>query len=237
MKQASLNAMERDLQVILDEATGPEASKLLAKTWREAHGEVVAAGVARGGVAPDYDVAVDNQKGKSVDTAERIIVSIYDYRREVVDFAMEALIKASPKRSGAYVKGHSIYVNGKPVGQSCPPLKETDKVFIANVMPYARRLEIGRTKSGRSFVIQVPNRIYERTAKTIVTPLYRRIVTTSFNYVDLSGAHIIKGGLGATYKAEGERVGVGPGKPVVRKRRQKVGEKVRYPAIFFEAVD
>lgn len=237
MKQSALRGMERDLKVILDEATGPEASKLLAKTWREAHAEVIAAGQARGGVPPDFEVAVDSQKGKAVDAAEKIIVSIYDYRREVIDFAMEALIKASPKRSGAYIRGHSIYVNGKPVGQSCPPLKETDRVFIANSVPYARRLEIGRTKSGRSFVIQVPNRIYESVAKKIVSPLYRRVVSVSFNYVDLSNAHVIKGGLGATYKYEGARTGIGPGKPVIHKRRQQTGQTIRFPAIYIDRID
>ena len=43
-----------------------------------------------------------------------------------------------------------------------PPLA-SEYVFL-NTVPYARKIEIGKTESGRDFVIQVPNRIYERTA-------------------------------------------------------------------------
>lgn len=236
MKPESLKAMERDLKVILDEATGPAASKFLADTWRGAHNEVMDEGRRRARVDPGFTVAADNDQRKPPEQARNIIVSNYDYRREVANATMDALDKASPKQSGAYVRAHTIFVNGKPVGKVCPPISLTDQLFIANPMPYARRLEIGRTKSGRSFVLQVPSRIYERVAKSAITPQYRNVAKISFRYVDLTGAHVITGGLGGSYLVEGTRHGVGPGAGRAVKRRQKVGEKIRFPAIFIEAM-
>lgn len=236
MKQQALRAMERDLRVILDEAAGAGTPNALAEVWRGAHEDVMRAAQARKGVPPAFVVAVDNDRSKAPEAAQRIIVSLYDYRREIVTATIDALDRASPRRSGDYIRAHTIFVNGSPVGKVCPPLAEADKVFVANPVPYARRLEIGRTKSGRPFVIQVPPRIYERVAKTEILVKYRNLVRIKFQYVDLSGAHVIKGGLSPAYAAEGEFRGVGPGKRVMRKRRQKVGEAIRFPAIYIEAL-
>lgn len=237
MKLTALKAMERDLKVILDDTlSGPETSKALASAWRGAHEDVLRDAQGRSGTVPAFDVAVDQKRGKPVETAEKIIVSVYDYRREIVDFIVEALIKASPKKTGAYINAHTVFVNGEPVGQKCPALKESDTVFVANPLPYARRIEIGRTRAGRTFTIVVPNRIYERVAKSTVKPLYRSIAEVSFRYVDLSGSYVTKGKLGPTYMVEGQHLGVGPGKGITRKRRQKAGTPVSFPAIFVEAI-
>lgn len=240
MNANQLKAMEQTLTLTLRDLTGPAASRELADVWRGAHGEVVAAARARAGVEPDYLVAVDNQQGKPVEQAQQAIVSLYDYRREVATATLAALIRNSPKRSGAYIAGHTVYVNGHPVGQQVPPLKPGDSVFIANTVPYARRLEIGRTAAGRSFVVQVPERIYERTAKREIAPVYRNVVKVVFEYVDLAGAYTVKGGLGASYlvsERRQRRSKLGEaGTQKRRLRRQKVGEPIRFPAIRIEAL-
>ena len=59
---------------------------------------------------------------------------------------------------------HTVYINGSPVGDRVPKtIQPGDEIMIANPVPYARRLEIGRAQHGaRPFLISVPNRIYER---------------------------------------------------------------------------
>lgn len=258
MKQQALRAMERDLRVILDEVSGPEASKVLAATWRKAHDEVMQAAQRRKGVPPSFVVAVDNDRNKALETARNIIVSNYDYRREIVMATIDALDKASPRKSGDYVRAHTIFVNGKAVGKVCPPLSETDTVFIANPLPYARRLEVGKTKSGRTFVLHVPPRIYERVYKEIRS-IYRDISSTKFGYVDLSNAYVVTGGMqqrtpryatGEVRKqTQTHWIGTGSdGTPAhwqtfekggakTRIRRQKTREPVRAPAIHIFAVN
>jgi hypothetical protein len=76
----------------------------------------------------------------------------------------DTLIERSPHLSGAYKRGHTLYADGAevPIGGRIP---DADEYVFANHVPYARRLEIGKTKSGRPFLIEVPNRIYYHTAK------------------------------------------------------------------------
>lgn len=238
MKPQALKALERDLRVILEDATGPDASRALAKAWKGAHEDVLRQAAGRSGVAPGFTVAADNDQSKSVETAQSIIVSVYDYRREVTDAIIAALIANSPKRSGAYMRGHMIYVNGKPVGQSCPVLKEDDAVSISNTVAYARRLEIGKSKSGKPFVIQVPPRIYERTMKE-VRGTYRNVAKLWFTYravirstqVDqdktFSRGRWRKGGIGA-------RAATGSFEKTLTPAEHNKSD-IRYPTIVIEA--
>jgi hypothetical protein len=63
-------------------------------------------------------------------------------------------------------------------------------VFI-NLVPYARRLEIGKTKDGRDFLISVPNRIYERTYKEAKSR-FGNIAKITFTYESAVGAYRLK---------------------------------------------
>lgn len=79
----------------------------------------------------------------------------------------EQLVARSPVVSGAYRQGHTLYVDGTevPIGGSIRPPAEAEEYVFINPLPYARKIEVGKTKAGRAFVIQVPNHIYERVAK------------------------------------------------------------------------
>jgi len=90
----------------------------------------------------------------------------YERRTHIVEQALALLRDMSPKRSGAYRDGHMMLINGNPV-LDLSGYREGDEVSITNVMPYARRLEVGKTESGRDFVMQVPSRIYFRAAQAL----------------------------------------------------------------------
>jgi hypothetical protein len=76
----------------------------------------------------------------------------------------DTLIERSPHLSGAYKRGHTLYADGTevPIGGRIP---DADEYVFANHVPYARRLEVGKTKAGRPFLIEVPNKIYWHTAR------------------------------------------------------------------------
>lgn len=75
----------------------------------------------------------------------------------------------SPVLSGDYRDGHALYADGEfvmgaaDVSESSD-LPAADEFSFTNTVPYARKIEFGKTQSGRDFVIQVPSHIYERTA-------------------------------------------------------------------------
>lgn len=204
----------------------------LLRVARDGHAKIMADAVKRSGTAPDFE-AYANKPGNTNLASVRLpgpIVYLYRYRAEMIVEALRALREASPVVSGRYRNSHTLYVNGVAVVGIPRSLAPTDEVFISNPVPYARRLEIGRTTSGRSFVLQVQPRIYERVAKNILIPKYRSAAKISFGYVSLPGAYRIKGALPSHYRTD-----IAP-EGRVRKRRQKVGEAIRAPAIIFEVL-
>jgi hypothetical protein len=189
--------------------------------------------VAAIGYAPKYQTTVDGRQGASP-LAVRVDGGriVFDFElfsesiKEVVAEAFKALRDASPVISGTYRDGHGLYVNGERV-EEVPPasIKPTDRIMISNPVPYARRIEVGMTKSGRAFVMQVPNHIYERVAKVILTPRFGNQLKIRFDYVDLSAA-------------EGNALSV-PARRIRGGERGDRSAKVdirKAPAIFIEAI-
>lgn len=231
MPSAALQAIRQTVKVQWPQSCERGAKAHLIRTARAGHARIMG-DARRMGFQPAW-VAYANHPGNRDIASVKIpgpIVYEYKYFADVVQFALDALRKASPVRSGDYVGSHTLYVNGQPVDAIPARLSASDEIWIANPVPYARRLEIGKTKAGRDFVIQVPNRIYERVAKQVVLPRFRNSAKVSFGYVTIPNAHVIKGGLSSHYatgRAAGKRGG-----GTMRKRRQRVGEMVRAPAIF-----
>lgn len=160
-----------------------------------------------------------------------------DMLRDVLVFALQELRSGSPVISGDYRNGFSVYVNGEAVEGVPEAFSDGDEIAISNPVPYARRIEVGMTKSGRSFVMQIKPRFIERIAKRVLIPRFGKFVKIEFNYWNVPDAHIIKGKLASHYQTTGYG-GLGRrskkgGTLHWRKRRQKVGEAVQAPAIFF----
>lgn len=179
----------------------------------------------RAGVIPEWSAYANTPSNTNLQSVRLPgpIVYTYRYFREILLVAVHALEVASPVRSGAYKNAHTVYVDGVEASPSAK-IEFGQRIIIANPLPYARRLEIGKTESGRDFLISVPNRIYERVAK-ILLQRYRNVAKISFGYANIPGAHIIKGRLPSHYS-------IGKGRR--RKRRQVAGDTVKAPAIFIE---
>jgi hypothetical protein len=222
MTRASLAAFKQTVTVAWPLHAKRDGKALLVRTAKQGHARIMRDAAARGGGVPSFE-AFANQPGRPVEAVilPGPIVYKYRYLREVVVAALAALRAASPVRSGRYRESHTLYIDGvafRSVPREIPPGAD---VMIANSVPYARRLEIGKTESGRAFVIQVPDRIYERTAKKL-QGRFRNLAKLTFSYATLPGAHTIKGGLKPSYSiGEGRR----------RQRRQQVGKAVKAPAI------
>jgi hypothetical protein len=229
MANASLDSFKRIVEKEWPAKQDRDAKAFLIRTARAGHDKIMRDQVSRSGVAPEWD-AYANSPGKPIQAVvlPGPIVFKYRYHREIVDQLLRALRGASPVDSGDYVRGHALFVNRQAVDTLPKNFKPSDEIMIANPVPYARRLEIGKTKSGRSFVMQVPDRIYERVAKGPVARKYSKVAVIRFGYVDLGG-YVTKGKLSATYGARTRA-----GQTVQRKRRQRPGSRVQAPAIFLE---
>jgi hypothetical protein len=95
-------------------------------------------------------------------TADRgIIIAEWRLVGDVLEWIMTTLRERSPVVSGDYRDGHIMLADGAEADPFHPPMA-TSFTFL-NTVPYARKIEIGKTESGHPFVVQVENKIYFRT--------------------------------------------------------------------------
>jgi hypothetical protein len=134
---------------------------------------------------------VDGRSGAPLDSVKPnggVIIFEWEIVADVLVAIGQMLIDRSPVVSGAYRRSHTLFADGREVAINAqvPPAQEY--VFI-NPVPYARKIEVGQTKAGRAFVIQVENHIYERTARD-ANARFGNIAKIAFAYRSLVGGPI-----------------------------------------------
>ena len=128
-------------------------------------------------------ITVDGQRGRDLSLVRpdggEIDVE-WDVVSDVLIWIGQTLRDRSPVVSGKYREGHTLYADDQmvPIGGVIPPAA---RYTFINLQPYAHKIEIGKTENGRDFVIQVPNRIYERTAIDANTR-FGNIARITFDY-------------------------------------------------------
>jgi hypothetical protein len=140
----------------------------------------------------------------------------------------EQLIARSPVVSGAYRQGHTLYVDGTevPIGGDIRPSAEAEEYVFLNPIPYARRIEVGKTKAGRDFVVQVPNHIYERVAKD-ARARFGNQAKIEYSPQSTTGAYRLKHNQAARHFLTGGRIYKEP----KQRRDRAAGAVVEAPAI------
>ncbi|MFA7308262.1 MAG: hypothetical protein WC026_16505 [Hyphomicrobium sp.] len=170
-KQAAADAKERLLQVA-----------------RQGHADIM----ARQG-NPQFDAYANRPGNRALETVilPGPIIYTYSNLKALVEFALDELRKTSPVISGDYVRSHQLFVNGAAVDALPADLKPSDELMIANLVPYARKIEVGKTKSGRAFVIQVQPRIYERVGKALQAR-YKNVARITVEFVTIPNNYRLK---------------------------------------------
>jgi hypothetical protein len=149
-----------------------------------------------------------------------IIIAEWYLLYDVVLAALEELRNGSPVDGGTYRDAHTLYIDGQPQSEIPQVVPPGVKVMVSNPLPYAMRLEIGRTESGRDFVVQVPPRLYARVGEKL-SGRFGEFVDITVGEIDLP-EQTIKGHTGTGRRS------------VRRHRNSHVGEPVKSPALFFE---
>ena len=167
--------------------------------------------VQRGTPSPsDYRQIVDGREGAPLTAvrADGTIIFAWSYAGEVVKRIYELMVAKAPRLKGQYIRGLLVMADGRETAPTAIPAGAAAYHVVASV-PYARRLEVGKRRNGRPFVIQVPMHNVEATAIE-ARKLFGTLADISYTYVDLAGAHQLR-------------------RPIRRGRR--VQTEVRYPAI------
>lgn len=181
------------ISVAIDKTLSPEAqAKAVADFARKELVEAQDTNRRVLGRVPPHDTYVDGRKGAAVDSVRPdggTIIFEFELVTDVMIWIGNALRARSPVQSGAYRDAHTLFADGQevPVGSAVPSAAEY--VFL-NPLPYARRIEVGKTKDGRAFVLQVPNRIYERTAAD-ARQRFGNIAKITFSFTAVIGGRAV----------------------------------------------
>lgn len=188
-----IDSIANDIRIVVDQALSPAAqSKAIADFARA---EIAAADDINRrilGRLPPKVVAVDGRTGSPLETVKPggVIVAEWELFSEVLAWIGQTLRDRSPRVSGAYRAAHTLFADGveTEIGVEVP---EADTYVFINLTPYARKLEVGKTESGRDFLVQVPNRIYERTWRD-AKARFGNTAKITFGYETQTGAYRLK---------------------------------------------
>lgn len=188
--RARVTPFEKSFQLLIDKNLSPEArSKRVAAFARKEIAAADAQNAKALGAAPPKTVTVDGRQGvplESVNPDRGLIVAEWSLVGDVLQWIYATLRARSPRVSGRYLNSHTLYADGRECDADKPPLA-SEYTFL-NWQPYARKIEVGKTKSGRDFVIKVENRIYERTARDAMAR-FGNVAKIRFTYQSTVGGH------------------------------------------------
>jgi hypothetical protein len=125
----------------------------------------------------------------AVKIANGLIEFEFKNTESVIRWIVARLRERSPRISGGYAEGHIVLADGveiDPRGR----IPQAAEYVIINREPYARKIEIGVTRSGRPFVVQVENRIYFRTMRDAAANFRSRAVSIGFEYRALDASNV-----------------------------------------------
>lgn len=159
------------------------------------------------GREPKYTLS---KRLEQINPAKDEVFVEFDLFVGVLDWIKQELVARSPRVSGEYIRGHKLFADGQEVANASKPPDAEEYVFI-NTVPYARKIEIGKTQAGRAFVIQVEPHIYERVAQD-ARSRFGNVAKISFGYRAASNAYSLQHSAG-------------------RRRDRQRGSSVQSPAI------
>jgi hypothetical protein len=163
-----LTPYSQSFQVLVEQTLSPQARGMrIAAAARQIIAVADEKNRSGFGAVPPKKITVNGRESDllgpvPVPPDSGVIVAEYRLVDDVLAWIMQTLRDRSPVISGAYRDGHKMFADDVEADPDSPPLASRYTFF--NLVPYARRLEVGKTESGRDFLISVPNRIYERTA-------------------------------------------------------------------------
>lgn len=187
--------VERIIRAKIDARLSPqERSKTVARFARVKLGEAQEANRRVLGHVPDHEQIVNGRRGAALETAhpdKGTIVFRFRLAAEVIPWIMAELIRRSPigpaGGAGTYREQHLLFADGVQVhmSENLPPAAE---YAIINSTPYARKIEIGATRSGRPFVISAEPRLYDSVSHEAASR-FRNIVKISYTFRPLEGGY------------------------------------------------
>ncbi len=186
------------LNIVVDETLSPQArSKAVADFARKELVEALDVNRQALGSFTPYEQFVDGRKGASLDSVRPdngVIVFEFELVADVLKWIHAELVERSPRGpaggAGTYRDEHRLFADGKEIALGAELAPAAEWSFV-NTVPYARKLEIGTTESGRAFVIQAEPRLYDHVSAEAARR-FKGVVKISYTFRPLVGGYRTK---------------------------------------------
>lgn len=209
---ARFETFDQDIRLVTKDIEPEAISGELAKLARASLAEAIASGAG----SPLYEKFVNGRAGAEEEAvvAPGPIDYEFSWWPEVIDFAIEYLQRRSPHRSGRFMSSWFVIVDNTRIADwSDIPIGAT--VYIANDLPYARKVEVGHMQ------MSVPHGVAEA-GRLAVRRFYGQLIDVRRRMIDLPGGYVLKGVFRRGYRPDARRVL----RPDVT-----AGQRVSYPAL------
>ncbi|MCV9997329.1 hypothetical protein OE766_03635 [Pararhizobium sp. YC-54] len=212
---ARFDTFAKDIQMATADIAPDQISAHLARFAREELEKAIKAGKA----TANYDLFVNYRPATSefVVEAPGPIVYEFSWWRIVIKFALEFLVKNSPRQSGRFASSFIVIVDGKVVTEfdKIPPSAE---VIITNAQPYVRKVQVGAMK------MTVPPKIFDKARSAVARQFGVQTFRYEVRFLDLSGGlHPL-----IPYRLKGSQG---------RRKDRQAGMPITYPSLILNMVD
>ncbi len=142
------------------------------------------------------------------------ILYVFQWWREIVEFALQTAVERSPEKSGDYKKSWFVMTPGGVI-KSFDEIPINSVVILTNNQPYARKIDVGHMK------MSVPPGVVEDVRKRVMAR-FGNIVNAKRTMIPLPGGYILKGRFRRGYR------------PFARTKLRpdtQAGARMTYPAL------
>jgi hypothetical protein len=175
--QVAVTQKENARQHMVATARAEEARVLREQTARS------------GGIAPTLTRIVDGKRGAAYEAVgdKGLIILEWKYLREIAAVAMRKLKARAPEQRGDYKRGLKVFAGNAEATLSAAGIPlGVQRITVVATVPYSRRLEVGKSKDGSPFVVQVPPHMVAETAAFLAKD-YAGVARIRFTYEDVEG--------------------------------------------------
>lgn len=180
---ARISTFARDLQMATAGIDPQSIARELAAFARRELSRVIQEGEG----SERYNRYVNGRLGAQEETVvpPGPILYVFQWWREVVEFALQTAVERSPEKSGDYKKAWFIMTPGGVI-KSFDEIPINSTVILTNNQPYARKIDVGHMK------MSVPPGVIEDVRKRVMAR-FGNIVTAKRTMIPLPGGYILKG--------------------------------------------
>ncbi|OCP05002.1 MULTISPECIES: hypothetical protein [unclassified Ensifer] len=211
---AGFETFDKQISLATADIAQDQISAHLARFARQQLAEAIQTGAA----TPVYDVFVNGRRGVSEETVQAPGPILYEFSwwRVVIRYALDALVKHSPRKSGRYASSFIVIVGGKVV-IDFEDIAPSAEVIITNTQPYVRKVQVGAMQ------MSVPARMFDKAKTSLVRRYGSQNFSFEMRFLDLgAGLHPL-----IPYRLKRNQG---------RRKDRQAGMPITYPAIIMNMV-